>query len=50
MKTLIRNALLVTMNDQNDIVDPGSIVIDGSRLSYVGPAESMPEGPFRPDY
>ncbi|MGH7871764.1 MAG: amidohydrolase family protein [Candidatus Binatia bacterium] len=46
MKTLIRNTLLVTMNDQNDIVDRGSIVIDDSRLTYVGPAESMPEGPF----
>ena len=46
MKTLIRNALLVTMNDQNDIVDPGSIVIDGNRLSYVGPAEWTPDGPF----
>ncbi len=46
MKSLIRNALLVTMNDQNDIVDPGSIVIDGSRLCYVGPTESTPEGPF----
>ena len=46
MKTLIRNALLVTMNDQNDIVDQGSIVIDSDRLSYVGPAEWTPEGPF----
>jgi 5-methylthioadenosine/S-adenosylhomocysteine deaminase len=46
MKTLIRNALLVTTNDHNDIVDNGAIVIDGNRLTYVGPAQWTPEGPF----
>ncbi|HEY6367167.1 MAG TPA: N-ethylammeline chlorohydrolase, partial [Candidatus Binatia bacterium] len=46
MKTLIRNALLVTMNQQNDVIENGSIVITGNRLTYIGPAEWTPPGPF----
>ena len=46
MKTLIRDALLVTMNEQNDIIEKGSMVIEGNRLSYVGPADWQPPGPF----
>src|SRR5438093_3528104 len=46
MKTLIRNALLVTMNRQNDVIENGSIVIDGNTLVYVGPTQWMPTGPF----
>jgi 5-methylthioadenosine/S-adenosylhomocysteine deaminase len=46
MKTLIRNALLVTMNRQNDVIENGSIVIDGNKLVYVGPTQWMPPGPF----
>jgi len=46
MKTLIRNALLVTMNRQNDVIENGSIVIDGNKLVYVGPTQWMPTGPF----
>ncbi|HUF42859.1 MAG TPA: amidohydrolase [Verrucomicrobiae bacterium] len=46
MKTLIRNPLIVTMNDDREVVETGSIVIDGNRLSYVGPAEWAPAGPF----
>jgi len=46
MKILIRNAVVVTMNEQNDVIDNGSVVIDGNRLSYVGPAEWTPPGPF----
>lgn len=46
MKTLIRNPLLVTMNEQNDVVDKGAIVIEGNRIAYAGPAEWTPEGPF----
>jgi len=46
MKTLIRNAVIVSMNEQNDVIDKGAIVIDGSQLTYVGPAEWTPPGPF----
>src|SRR5262245_45169638 len=46
VKTLIRNALLVTMNEQNDVIENGSIVIDGNKLDYVGPIEWTPPGPF----
>jgi 5-methylthioadenosine/S-adenosylhomocysteine deaminase len=46
MKTLIRNALLVTLNQQDDVIDNGSIVIEGNKLAYVGPAEWTPPGPF----
>jgi 5-methylthioadenosine/S-adenosylhomocysteine deaminase len=46
MKTLIRNALLVTMNQHNDVIEGGSIVIDGNKLAYAGPTEWTPPGPF----
>jgi 5-methylthioadenosine/S-adenosylhomocysteine deaminase len=46
MKTLIRNAVIVTMNEQNEVVEPGAIAIDGNRISYVGPAQWTPHGPF----
>ena len=46
MKILIRNALIVTMNEHSEVIERGSIVIDGSILSFVGPSEWMPQGPF----
>jgi 5-methylthioadenosine/S-adenosylhomocysteine deaminase len=46
MKTLIRNPLIVTMNDQRDVIEKGTIVIDNNRIAYVGPEEWSPAGPF----
>lgn len=46
MKTLIRKCLLVTMNDQDDPLETGSIVIDGNTFTYVGPREWTPGGPY----
>ncbi len=46
MKTLIRNAVIVTMNEQNDVIERGAIVADGTPISYVGPSEWTPPGPF----
>jgi len=46
MKTLIRNALIVTMNEQNEVFDKGAIVIEGNRMNFVGPAQWTPAGPF----
>ncbi len=46
MKLLIRDVCILTMNEELEIIAHGSIVIDGNRLSYVGPAQSAPFGPF----
>jgi 5-methylthioadenosine/S-adenosylhomocysteine deaminase len=46
MKTLIRNALIVTMNDAGDVLDRGSIVIDDDRMTFVGPSEWTSPEPF----
>jgi 5-methylthioadenosine/S-adenosylhomocysteine deaminase len=46
MKTLLRNALIVTMNENNDVIERGAIAVDGKRITYVGPAAWTPSGPF----
>ncbi|MGE5218275.1 MAG: amidohydrolase family protein [Chloroflexota bacterium] len=46
MRTLIQNALVVTMNEHNDVVENGAIAIDGKRITYVGPSQWTPLGPF----
>ena len=46
MKLLIRDICIVTMNEEFEIIAHGSIVIDGNRLAYIGPARSAPSGRF----
>jgi 5-methylthioadenosine/S-adenosylhomocysteine deaminase len=46
MRTLIRNALVVTMDERNEIIDGGAIAIDDRRIVYVGPMEWLPPGAF----
>jgi 5-methylthioadenosine/S-adenosylhomocysteine deaminase len=46
MKSLIRDICILTMNENFEIIEHGTIVIDRNRLSYVGPAQSAPPGPF----
>ena len=44
-RTLIRDALIVTCDADDRLLDPGDLVIDGDRISYIGPAQ--PDGAHR---
>src|SRR3954463_14479019 len=46
MRLLIRNPQIVTLNENTEIIEQGSIIIDGKRMSYIGPTQSTPHGPF----
>jgi 5-methylthioadenosine/S-adenosylhomocysteine deaminase len=46
MKLLVRNPLIVTMNEDDKVVENGALVIDANRLTYVGPAQETPSGSF----
>ncbi len=46
MSLLIQNVLIVTLNDQNEVIKEAALVIDDKRLSYVGAAAQAPTGPF----
>src|SRR5258708_19507803 len=37
-KTLIKNGTVVTMNDADDVLFGGSVLLDGDRIAGVGPA------------
>lgn len=36
MKTIIKNAIIVTMNRNNEIIENGQVEIDDNRITYVG--------------
>ena len=46
MSLLIQNVLLVTMNDLDEVIEEGSLVIEDRWLKYAGPAAKAPSGPF----
>jgi 5-methylthioadenosine/S-adenosylhomocysteine deaminase len=39
-RTLVRDATIVTVNPADDVLAPGDLVMDGDRLTYVGPPDA----------
>ena len=51
-RTLIRDALIITVDDQDRVLDPGDLLIEDGRIAYVGPAQpdgAHRQGPFERD-
>lgn len=46
MRTLIRDACVLTVNPQCEVFERGYVVIDGRTIAQVGPSASEPAGPF----
>ena len=44
MRTLIHDATVLTADPQDRVFDPGDVVFEAGRLTYVGPAEHQPDG------
>ena len=47
LKTLIRNAAVITMNPADQIFEGGAVVLEGDRISYVGPEKDLPPSVLR---
>jgi 5-methylthioadenosine/S-adenosylhomocysteine deaminase len=43
VKTLIREATVITVNDQDEIIPNADVVIDGQSITYVGPRKEWEE-------
>lgn len=43
MWRVLRGGTVMTMNASGDIFDPGALLMEGSRIAYVGPQEGAPE-------
>ena len=41
VNTIIRDVIIVTVNDRNEIVEHGSIVVEGHRIEDIGPTAEM---------
>lgn len=46
MRTLIRDACVLTVNSQREVFERGYVVIDGRSIAAVGPSADEPAGPF----
>jgi 5-methylthioadenosine/S-adenosylhomocysteine deaminase len=44
MRTLIRDACVISVNPARDVFDGGFVVIDGNRISAIGPRGAEPSG------
>lgn len=46
MRQLINHVLVVTMNDRDEVIENGTIVIDGNRIASIGPDEAASSGTY----
>lgn len=42
--TVLRVGKVLTMNDADEIHDPGMLIVSGGKLTYVGPPKKVPQG------
>ena len=49
MKTLINNAIVITVNSDRTVYEPGAVVVDNECIVDVGPADSVSRGCATPD-